>query len=240
MNFRKIELAFRSLSNILEHLHQSFFFYTMTSSESYVSISNYIALGAMPIAALFLCALSHASQQSTFYAVGLFSMIFGVLYATLMIIAVKIFAVNFSLGMVVLNGGSFISYIIARQICQIYVKNSIKPVTCFAGSLVLTMLLLLNFGYAVFAGIFYAPILLYSQPNWRWMRLLALCVCPVAILDAAWFLNSQWAYWIAIRMATWNAGLPFLVIQPLLLLSIMEPPHRVSLIDKKEIACKKD
>jgi len=52
--FEKVELTFRSLNNILEHLHQSFFFYVMTSSESFVSIANYAAVVVIPAALLVL------------------------------------------------------------------------------------------------------------------------------------------------------------------------------------------
>lgn len=41
---RIIESTIRSINNILEHLHQSFFFYLLPDAEHYVSISNYIPI----------------------------------------------------------------------------------------------------------------------------------------------------------------------------------------------------
>ncbi|KAI8580554.1 hypothetical protein K450DRAFT_236175 [Umbelopsis ramanniana AG] len=47
-----VESTFRSLNNLLEHLHQSFFFYFLTNAERYVSIGMY-----MPPVILFACCL---------------------------------------------------------------------------------------------------------------------------------------------------------------------------------------
>ncbi|CAO3701188.1 unnamed protein product [Rhizopus stolonifer] len=48
---RLVESTFRSLNNLLEHFHQSFFFYMLPSPHRYVSISQY-----MPPVILFACA----------------------------------------------------------------------------------------------------------------------------------------------------------------------------------------
>lgn len=49
---RIIESTFRSLNNLLEHLHQSFFFYLLMQSHSFVSIGTYLP-SAMLLAANF-------------------------------------------------------------------------------------------------------------------------------------------------------------------------------------------
>ncbi|CEP13311.1 hypothetical protein [Parasitella parasitica] len=49
---RLVESTFRSLNNLLEHFHQSFFFYLLPQPSRYVSISQY-----MPPVILFACAL---------------------------------------------------------------------------------------------------------------------------------------------------------------------------------------
>ena len=49
---RVIEGTFRSLNNLLEHLHQSFFFYLLMHKERFVSIGTYLP-SAMAIAANF-------------------------------------------------------------------------------------------------------------------------------------------------------------------------------------------
>jgi glycosylphosphatidylinositol transamidase len=49
---RVIEGSFRSLNNLLEHLHQSFFFYLLMQTDRFVSIGTYLP-SAMLIAANF-------------------------------------------------------------------------------------------------------------------------------------------------------------------------------------------
>lgn len=49
---RLIEGSFRSLNNLLEHLHQSFFFYLIMGKDRFVSIGTYLP-SAMLIAANF-------------------------------------------------------------------------------------------------------------------------------------------------------------------------------------------
>jgi glycosylphosphatidylinositol transamidase len=49
---RLVEGSFRSLNNLLEHLHQSFFFYLLMQTDRFVSIGTYLP-SAMLIAANF-------------------------------------------------------------------------------------------------------------------------------------------------------------------------------------------
>ncbi|KAI8643787.1 Gaa1-like protein [Parasitella parasitica] len=60
---RLVESTFRSLNNLLEHFHQSFFFYLLPQPARYVSISQY-----MPPVILFACAL--VFQSLTLYYLG--------------------------------------------------------------------------------------------------------------------------------------------------------------------------
>ena len=48
---RVVEGVFRSLNNLLEHLHQSFFFYLLMQTNRFVSIGSYLP-SAMIIAAI--------------------------------------------------------------------------------------------------------------------------------------------------------------------------------------------
>lgn len=59
---RLIESTFRSLNNLLEHFHQSFFFYLLPQPSRYVSISQY-----MPPAILFACALVFQSLSLYYF-----------------------------------------------------------------------------------------------------------------------------------------------------------------------------
>lgn len=45
--YEVVEGTFRSLNNLLEHLHQSFFFYLLPDDESFVSISNFVIIPAV-------------------------------------------------------------------------------------------------------------------------------------------------------------------------------------------------
>ncbi|KAI7901964.1 Gaa1-like protein [Cokeromyces recurvatus] len=60
---RLVESTFRSLNNLLEHFHQSFFFYLLPQPNRYVSISQY-----MPPIILFACALIF--QSLSLYYLG--------------------------------------------------------------------------------------------------------------------------------------------------------------------------
>ncbi|KAI8997337.1 Gaa1-like protein [Pilobolus umbonatus] len=60
---RVVESTFRSLNNLLEHFHQSFFFYLLPQPNRYVSISQY-----MPPVILFACALIF--QSLVLYYIG--------------------------------------------------------------------------------------------------------------------------------------------------------------------------
>lgn len=43
MSFSIVESIFRSLNNLLERFHQSFFLYLMTSVDSFIAVGNYLA-----------------------------------------------------------------------------------------------------------------------------------------------------------------------------------------------------
>ncbi|KAI1847702.1 hypothetical protein JX265_009131 [Neoarthrinium moseri] len=60
---RTIEGTFRSLNNLLEHLHQSFFFYLLMHKERFVSIGTYLP-SAMLVAANFTIMAIHLWIQS--------------------------------------------------------------------------------------------------------------------------------------------------------------------------------
>lgn len=49
-----IEGTFRSLNNVLEHLHQSFFFYILPDNKKFISIANFLPVTGLFCAALLL------------------------------------------------------------------------------------------------------------------------------------------------------------------------------------------
>ncbi|VVC40320.1 Hypothetical protein CINCED_3A025613 [Cinara cedri] len=62
---RVIEGMFRSLNNLLERFHQSFFFYLLPSTDRYVSIGLYMPCLVLLVSALFLKAFSAWIQNSS-------------------------------------------------------------------------------------------------------------------------------------------------------------------------------
>ncbi|KAJ2352043.1 Glycosyl phosphatidyl inositol protein transamidase complex subunit [Coemansia sp. RSA 2618] len=54
---RTVEATLRSLNNLLEHFHQSFFFYMLPANQRYVSIGDYIPAAGLMIGSLLLQAM---------------------------------------------------------------------------------------------------------------------------------------------------------------------------------------
>ncbi|XP_025204359.1 glycosylphosphatidylinositol anchor attachment 1 protein [Melanaphis sacchari] len=67
---RVIEGMFRSLNNLLERFHQSFFFYLLPSTDRYVSIGLYMPCLVLLVGALFLKAFSTWIQHSSEHKPG--------------------------------------------------------------------------------------------------------------------------------------------------------------------------
>jgi len=67
---RVIEGMFRSLNNLLERFHQSFFFYLLPSTDRYVSIGLYMPCLVLLVGALFLKAFSTWIQHSSEHKLG--------------------------------------------------------------------------------------------------------------------------------------------------------------------------
>jgi hypothetical protein len=86
LNYSIVESTFRSLSNLLEHLHQSFFFYLLPTPERYISIGSYLppvlllAVGLMlhiSFLSLFICLKSLKLYRSLIFAFKLLLRIMG-------------------------------------------------------------------------------------------------------------------------------------------------------------------
>ncbi|KAI9505487.1 Gaa1-like protein [Coemansia spiralis] len=54
---RTVESTMRSLNNLLEHFHQSFFFYILPANQRYISIGDYIPAAGLMIASLLVQAM---------------------------------------------------------------------------------------------------------------------------------------------------------------------------------------
>ncbi|KAI8319719.1 Gaa1-like protein [Martensiomyces pterosporus] len=62
---RTVESTMRSLNNLLEHFHQSFFFYILPANEKYISIGDYIPAVGLMVASLLVQAMSLWWLQGT-------------------------------------------------------------------------------------------------------------------------------------------------------------------------------
>lgn len=58
MSTRAVESTFRSLNNLLERFHQSFFLYIMTSISTFVTVGNYLAAPVLISAGMTVMGLS--------------------------------------------------------------------------------------------------------------------------------------------------------------------------------------
>lgn len=206
--FEVPELAFRSLSNILEHLHQSFFFYILTGSENYVSIANYIAIGALPIIALLLSFLVGPFGEFTLASVSVTAVVIANAFCVWGFSKIE----KMSVRLIVINLPSVLMLLLPVRM------GAIRPIVCLLGALSLTALIFLNFGMAVFLGLFYAPLLVFPRKHRVWM-LLTTCLSPTAVFTVLFFLQHDYVQFLANRLGAWNAGIPFLLWQPLILLS---------------------
>lgn len=202
---------FRSFSNLLEHIHHSFFFYVLVDNEHYVSIMNYIAAGALPIAALLMCFLFERSRLFLLRSISIFC-----LSMWINVVSYRLFLKSpSSIAPLVLALPAFALSIIYRWVAP----KSVKRVICLIGAVSLTAEIFLNFGLAVLLGLFYGPIVVFSRPQSLLWTAICIACSPAMIFILLFITGNPWADFLSTRLETWNAGIPFLVWQPLLLLA---------------------
>lgn len=164
--FDLVQLSLRSLNNILEHLHQSFFFYILIDNEHYVSIANYVVMGLLPIVSLmlrFILDIKRAlSLKRGAYCLCLDALWMSLFFVTLFLwnMLVADFAIPRSRWWALLmNVPSFL----IRRILALPTK-SVRPFCCFTASLVLSTLLISNFGLSCVSGITLGILLQVNLP----------------------------------------------------------------------------
>ncbi|PJF17391.1 hypothetical protein PSACC_02847 [Paramicrosporidium saccamoebae] len=204
-----VEITFRSLSNLLEHIHHSFFFYLLTDNDRYVSIMNYIAIGVLPIAGLLVCFFSRASRGSVLASFAMF-------FLTASINAAAVCGFSFSnKSPLMLILPTILLILFIRRVAP---KAGINSSICLIAAVSLTAQIFLNFGLAVVLGLCYGPILAFAGRSPAWAAFCALC-SPLMIFTILYASGNPWASFLADRLMTWNAGLPFILWQPLVLLA---------------------
>jgi hypothetical protein len=194
---------------LLEHIHHSFFFYLLTDNDRYVSIMNYIAIGVLPIAGLLVCFLSRASQEPVLASFAMF-------FLTTSINAAAVCSFSFSnKSPLMLILPTILLVLFIRRVAP---KTGINSAICLIAAVSLTAQIFLNFGLAVILGLCYGPMLVFAGRSPGWTVCCALC-SPLMIFSILYTSGNPWALFLADRLVTWNAGLPFILWQPLVLLA---------------------
>lgn len=219
MVFRLIELTFRSLSNILEHLHQSFFFYLLPNNEQLITISPFIALGIIPVVALAIAAIF--DPWRLYFIRGFLAL---TLCSAINLLSLKSFVHyrGHSWSLLFLNAASVAALVIHLSPGQRFKVSSpgIRAVLCFVGGLVLIVSTFSNISLALLFGLIYAPLIMFpSQSIFR--PILGLFLSPLTLFTLSYVTGSEWAHFISDKLIYWNHGLPALIWQPIMVLNVL-------------------
>lgn len=231
---RLVELTFRSLSNILEHLHQSFFFYLLCDGETFISIANYIAIGILPIVALVGMALTDICRRSQRGQPVFDPLSICTLLVLVGVNLMALLAAQRAAGM----QGRWVA--IATLLMPVLVAllgatrmriPRIRWLCCLWAALAITPLLFLNFGLSVLAGLVYGTCLIVGaqHPLFKMAQVLTMPSTVLALLLVP--SGDGYAASVARSLTGWNWGIPFLLLQPPLLMTLCsreeEPPVAV-------------
>lgn len=205
--FDRLEMTMRSLNNILEHLHQSFFIYILLGNgKRFVSIANYIAIGLIPIILLsikslylYLCIRDGNSEWfKSIIGVLAFITSFDVIYSALRSISI-------------LNG----FYTCALLFCLLLVFKSfflpsfslrkIQITSLLLLCILLMSLLLINFGFVALFGFVIVPFLCLIDFSFKFVLLIPILVFTTVVKEDVY----------------WNFGVSNFLILPTLCLLLL-------------------
>lgn len=192
---RVVESLVRSINNLLEHFHQSFFFYLMLGPRYFVSIGTYLP-GAMlvsnsfPIMAIYvlLTARQSFSPKSIISAIGSLGTVVAVCtllsYLTVGVFSdVKIRALVLAASVAVSSG--------LRGFLDENSKQLLFGITLILYGLSLTTLAMLNFSLALALGVVSFPLAWIRRIRKRRKLVLAL-TCPATVLaGVAYYLDMS-------------------------------------------------
>lgn len=204
----------------------------LPSNGRLISISHYVGAGVFSIVALMVQVLIHSRRaMCTARAAYLVAAVVVANAASLQAGSQIISSAGLGVGLAFLAAAQLAmassAWLLTREMVS---PLSARLVGLLVVSIATTMLLMTNFGYGLFCSLVYAPLLYYSggAPTKQWrpfalFRLIALvALCPLSLVTTAFLLaprdHSQWASHIGGRLLSWNSGLPFLVVQPMLTL----------------------
>lgn len=218
------EAVTRSVNNLLEKFHQSFFFYLLLSPKLFVSIATYlpaavlvtVAFAAMAIDSLMKTNMVLDSKEAVLCIDTVVAAGFYMISVAVSLFYSKIIAFISNRNLSIEQEGKFLlsiqvfflftSYMIFKPTKKAYLI--MKFIAFFHLSLVLTLLLALNFGLAFVMGVLAFPMTFIDCENGNRtkQRLLLLVSNPfVAIFFMTSFVEDKWNWRIFSTMiASWE------------------------------------
>ncbi|KAK6202262.1 Gaa1-like protein [Scheffersomyces amazonensis] len=192
---RLVDSTFRSVNNLLEKFHQSFFFYLMLSKNHFVSIGTYLpsavlmaiaftfsSLGTILISGLEINSfISHSAKILTIFVI--IEIICFILSLTLPLIKVDI-----SILLIIL---SFIPLGLKSSSSSSFKLNKttsfgLVALSLFFISLLITALLIVHFSLALLLGLFTLPLTFLAQPKPKLKTIICLLISnPFFIISIA-------------------------------------------------------
>ncbi|KAK6462897.1 Gaa1-like protein [Scheffersomyces coipomensis] len=167
---RLVDSTFRSVNNLLEKFHQSFFFYLMLSTKNFVSIGTYLpsavlmavsftfsSLGTILISGIPLNSFITESSKLLI----IFVSIEGI--CLILALALPLIKIDLSIGLVVI---SFLPLLLKNYVKKLNktISFGLIALSLFFISLLIVALLIVHFSLALLLGLFCLPLTFIAQP----------------------------------------------------------------------------
>lgn len=180
---RVCESTVRSINNLLEHFHQSFFFYLMLAPKQFVSIASYLPSGMLVAASFSLMAVYRVLGLKS-VTISDFGMAAGLLTASLLIGSAVTLLLSGPLAILAfwaVNGVG--SFALSFNLSQAQ-KRLLNALGLALTGLELTTLSMVNFSLALALGVVCVP-LAWVRPGGNQLLnfLLASCAGPATVLS---------------------------------------------------------
>lgn len=199
---RVSESIFRSINNLLEHFHQSFFFYLLLSPKHFVSIGTYLP-AAMAVAHSFpLMAIYHVLKNFTpkgWERLSSGLLITGAVLLVSIVYGYVMLIVPSSLAPVAMStSGAFFSVTIPILMSKVAFAPDtlrlVQIVSLITHGLILTTLATVNFALSISMGVFTVPLawITFDQPIRRSLILLALSSPWTALIAISLLTGQSW------------------------------------------------
>ncbi|KAK9236263.1 Gaa1-like protein [Lipomyces kononenkoae] len=174
---RLVEASMRSINNLLEHFHQSFFFYLLLSPRRFVSIGTYLPSAMLIGASFTIKGIYHWMTSSSTKTDGMFDQAISAfwLFMSIVLFSVGMFSLSAWIPSSMLASEAFVVMAVT-PILPIIIRLLIppKPVSyihkiqsyiLISVGLFLTTLGTLNFSLSLMLGLMFAPLAHFLSPN---------------------------------------------------------------------------